>query len=69
MVGRFQRLEDQLTMLTTDFDAAQMGFSPDRADAMTWAISELMEGGSESKVFFMSVDMGRGPVNQGYRQW
>jgi len=41
-VGAFARLEDQLCALTPDFDARVAGFSPDRADALVWAIADLI---------------------------
>ena len=43
-VGWFKALEDQLTDMTTDFDAKKAGYSPDRADALVWAMTELMLG-------------------------
>ena len=41
-VGDFDKLEDQLCTLTPDFDARAAGFSPDRADALVWAIADLI---------------------------
>lgn len=41
-VGAFPALEDQLTAFTSDFDRARMGYSPDRLDALVWAITDLM---------------------------
>ncbi|MCI4665931.1 MAG: terminase family protein [Neomegalonema sp.] len=40
-VGPFSRLEDDLACLTVDFSRAKAGFSPDRADALIWAVSAL----------------------------
>ena len=40
-VGSFPELEDQMTSFTTDIDRAKLG-SPDRADALVWAMTELM---------------------------
>ena len=40
-VGSFQALEDQMCNYTPESD-----FSPDRLDALVWAITELMEGAS-----------------------
>ena len=40
-VGVFAKLEDQLCALTPDFDRAA-GYSPDRADALVWAIADLL---------------------------
>lgn len=40
-VGAFLDLEDQLCAFTSDYDRAKSG-SPDRLDALVWALSELM---------------------------
>jgi phage terminase large subunit-like protein len=40
--GTFAKLEDQLCALTPDFDARAAGYSPDRADALVWAIADLL---------------------------
>jgi phage terminase large subunit-like protein len=40
-VGMFAELEDQMTLFSTDFDRKVMGYSPDRVDALVWAITEL----------------------------
>ncbi len=40
-VGVFEKLEAQLCALTSDFDRATNG-SPDRADALVWAVSDLL---------------------------
>ncbi len=45
-VGAFPMLEDQMCVLTADFDRATAGFSPDRVDARVWALSDLMLAGS-----------------------
>jgi len=39
--GVFPQLEDQLCALTPDFDR-RAGQSPDRADALVWAIADLL---------------------------
>ena len=39
--GVFAKLEDQLCALTPDFDR-RSGHSPDRADALVWAIADLL---------------------------
>ncbi|MEL6540404.1 MAG: ATP-binding protein, partial [Pseudomonadota bacterium] len=44
--GTFARLEDQLCGLLTGGEYAGPGRSPDRADALVWALSELMLGRS-----------------------
>ena len=41
-LGEFPQLEDQLCTLTPDFEARVAGFSPDRADALVWAIADLI---------------------------
>lgn len=41
-VGRFEELEDQMSLFTTD--GFQGAGSPDRADALVWALTELMLG-------------------------
>jgi phage terminase large subunit-like protein len=40
-VGTFAELEDQMTSFTADIDRAKLG-SPDRVDALVWAMTELM---------------------------
>ncbi|HZC96865.1 MAG TPA: hypothetical protein VE267_12185, partial [Bradyrhizobium sp.] len=47
-VGTFMKLEDQLCALTPDFDRRAMGFSPDRADALVWALADLLGMGRGS---------------------
>lgn len=44
--GVFARLEDQLCTLTADFDARASGYSPDRADALVWAVADLLSPGA-----------------------
>jgi phage terminase large subunit-like protein len=44
-VGSFAKLEDQLCSFTSDFDRNRAGYSPDRLDALVWALSELMVTG------------------------
>ena len=40
-VGQFPELEDQMTSVTVDFDSKVTGWSPDRVDALVWAMTEL----------------------------
>ncbi|OKO87576.1 hypothetical protein AC629_13635 [Bradyrhizobium sp. NAS80.1] len=40
-VGGFPVLEDQMCAFTSDFDRARVGYSPDRVDALVWALTEL----------------------------
>ena len=42
--GAFPRLEDQLCGMMTGGDYQGPGASPDRADALVWAMTELMLG-------------------------
>jgi phage terminase large subunit-like protein len=51
-VGAFALLEDQLCSFTSDFSRSTAGYSPDRLDALVWAISELMLGQTQSKLYF-----------------
>jgi predicted phage terminase large subunit-like protein len=41
-VGALPRLEDQMCGFGRDFDRARAGYSPDRVDALVWALTELM---------------------------
>lgn len=41
-IGWHKVLEDQLCDFTPDFDRAKSGYSPDRLDALVWAVTELM---------------------------
>ena len=55
MAGRFLELEDQLC----GWDPMASGASPDRLDAMVWAITELMLGEAAPKpARFMHVPWG-----------
>ena len=49
-VGPFPRLEDQMCTFTIDFNRKEMGYSPDRLDALVWALTELMIEGSERRL-------------------
>jgi phage terminase large subunit-like protein len=40
-LGSFPQLEDQMCQFTRDMDREKLQFSPDRADALVWAITEL----------------------------
>ena len=40
-VGDFPNLEDQMCNFTIDFDRKAQGYSPDRVDALVWAMTEL----------------------------
>jgi phage terminase large subunit-like protein len=54
-VGTFTALEDQLCAFTSDFSRSTAGYSPDRLDALVWALSELMVGEAQSTFLFGSV--------------
>jgi predicted phage terminase large subunit-like protein len=41
-IGTFSKLEDQMCAFTSDFDRARAGYSPDRLDALVWALTDLM---------------------------
>jgi hypothetical protein len=43
-VGVLPELEDQMHGFTNDFDRAKAGYSPDRVDALCFALSELLLG-------------------------
>lgn len=40
-IGSFAELEDQCCSVTTGFDSKLAGWSPDRVDALVWAITDL----------------------------
>ena len=42
MSARSRPLEDQQCAFTTDFDRKAAGFSPDRVDALVWALTDLL---------------------------
>ena len=46
--GDFGELENQMVEITPDFDADEMGYSPDRVDALVWGVSSLMLGESRT---------------------
>jgi phage terminase large subunit-like protein len=60
--GSFAQLEDQLCSWVPDMDRAAIG-SPDRGDALVWALTELMIDGDlgESRALFTSAPMSSGP--------
>jgi phage terminase large subunit-like protein len=51
-LGTFAALEDQLCSFTSDFSKAKAGYSPDRADSLVYALSELLLGQAQSKLYF-----------------
>ena len=40
-LGAFAPLEDQMCAFSSDFDRDTAGYSPDRVDALVWALTEL----------------------------
>jgi predicted phage terminase large subunit-like protein len=50
LVGNFPELEDQLTSFTSDYDRTRDG-SPDRLDAMVFALAELTSGAAPGGYF------------------
>lgn len=51
-VGTFAQLEDQMCSFAPDFDRKTAGYSPDRMDALVWALTELMIDANDSKLIF-----------------
>jgi phage terminase large subunit-like protein len=43
-VGELEALEDQMCTFTADFDRKAEGYSPDRLDALVWAMTDLFPG-------------------------
>ncbi|HEV8680513.1 MAG TPA: terminase family protein, partial [Stellaceae bacterium] len=41
-IGAFPQLEDQMCAFAGDFDRAAAGYSPDRVDALVWALTDLL---------------------------
>jgi phage terminase large subunit-like protein len=54
-VGTFTKLEDQMCSFTVDFDRKAMGYSPDRMDALVWALTELMVEPDERRPLFTAA--------------
>lgn len=50
LAGRFPELEDELAGMTTGGAYEGPGASPDRADAMVWAMTELMKPRGEPRI-------------------
>lgn len=49
-VGQFLTLEDQMCSFTSDFDRKAMGYSPDRVDALVWALTHLFLEGDNTGI-------------------
>jgi len=61
-VGSFSELEDQLCSFTSDFDRSRAGYSPDRLDALCWALTELMLGKTQRPINFAALASHTGPI-------
>lgn len=57
-VGFMALLEDQMCEFTSDFDKKKAGYSPDRLDAMVWALTALMveKMANEGLMEFMRIE-------------
>jgi predicted phage terminase large subunit-like protein len=55
-VGALSALEDQLCSFTSDFDRGRSGYSPDRVDALVWALTELMLGEEHKPTRYTFID-------------
>ena len=64
--GSFGKLEDQLCALTPDFDHRAAGFSPDRADALVWALADLLRLGQGSAAGMFDYYSGEGRGEKAY---
>lgn len=51
-IGTFPQLEDQMCGFTSDFDRARAGYSPDRVDALVWALTELLVEPMKNSAFY-----------------
>jgi phage terminase large subunit-like protein len=51
-VGSLTALEDQMCSFTSDFSKATAGYSPDRVDALCYALTELMLVSTGPRLFF-----------------
>ena len=58
-VGCFPALEDQLCGFIADFDRARGAASPDRLDALVWALTELMGGDAAIIDYYRQAIEGR----------
>ena len=48
-VGSFDELEDQMCAMTVGFDRKAQGYSPDRVDALVWALTDLFPSMTRKK--------------------
>jgi phage terminase large subunit-like protein len=56
-VGRFDKLEDQQCAFACDFNRREMGYSPDRLDALVWVLTELSENSEPAKHCFLGISI------------
>ena len=56
-VGNQPELEDEMCLFTSDYDRKNMGYSPDRLDAMVWAITELMIDDGSAQNYLDALDI------------
>ena len=57
-VGSFLTLEDQMCSFTSDFDRKAMGYSPDRVDALVWALTHLfLEGDTTGLIEYYAQEV------------
>jgi predicted phage terminase large subunit-like protein len=62
-VGAFDQLEDQCCAFASDFDRSKAGYSPDRMDALVWAMTELIARASYvNAVSFHAPDLSYGGI-------
>lgn len=54
-VGAFPALEDQMCAFTLDWNRVSAGYSPDRVDALVYALTELMLGSAEQWIAFFGA--------------
>jgi predicted phage terminase large subunit-like protein len=60
-VGTFAQLEDQMCAFTSDFDRSRAGYSPDRMDALVWALTELVLEAEGPRLIFPDMDLYMNP--------
>ena len=59
-VGTFATLEDQMCGFTSDFDRTIAGYSPDKVDALVWALTDLfVEPMAHSGIFELYREQAR----------
>jgi predicted phage terminase large subunit-like protein len=56
-VGALSALEDEMCAFTSDFDRGRAGYSPDRVDALVWALTELMLGEEHQPVRMVHMNI------------